>query len=229
MLLYYITDRRQFTGSETGQRLSLLRRIEEAARAGIDLIQLREKDIRITELELLARDAIRAVRGNSESTRLLINSRADVAIAVGADGVHLTSSDVAASESRCVWAAGFRPQTAASGEFAIAVSCHSLEDVRAAESHGADWAVLAPIFEKNGTATLPLGLDYLRAAAAGLVPDSRVEAGDRHNRIPVLALGGVNLSNAGACRRSGAAGICGIRLFQEGDLGETVKRLRELG
>src|SRR4029077_17373758 len=85
LLLCYITDRSQFFGDETARRRCLLEKITEAARYGVDFIQLREKDLTTRELELLARQAICAVRELSPlTTQLLINSRVDVAVAVGA-------------------------------------------------------------------------------------------------------------------------------------------------
>src|SRR5712691_9299931 len=101
-LLYYITDRSQFPGDERARRHALLAKVTEAARAGVDYIQLREKDLSARELETLARQAVAAVRENSPSTRLLINSRTDVALAAGVDGVHLRADDVAPHEVRQV-------------------------------------------------------------------------------------------------------------------------------
>ena len=80
---------------------------------------------------------------------------------------------------------------------------------------GASFAVLAPIFEKVATGATGIGLDVLREACAA-------------SRLPVLALGGVNLANARACLDAGAAGIAGIRLFQTCDPAETVRQLRDL-
>ncbi len=142
MLTYYITDRTQFAGGEAERRTQLLRTIRHAAAAGIDYIQLREKDLCIRDLELLAREALHLIRAEGPS-RLLINHRTDVALAVGADGVHLTGTDIAASDARAL-AAKSRPAS----QFLIAASCHSAQQVRLAEAHGADFAVLAPIFEK---------------------------------------------------------------------------------
>jgi thiamine-phosphate pyrophosphorylase len=87
LLLYYITDRTQFAEDETSRRRALLTKIAEAARCGVDFIQLREKDLCARELEALAQDAIRAVRENSSQTQLLINSRTDVAMVSVAAGV----------------------------------------------------------------------------------------------------------------------------------------------
>ena len=207
MLLYYITDRAQFSGDETQRRKALLEIILAAARAGVDFIQLRERDLSGRELESLARDAVEAVREASSQTRILINSRTDVALAVGSDGVHLRSSDISATDVRDIW-----HSARAERDPIIAVSCHSAEEVdRAVESH-ADFVVLGPVFEKGNAPAI--GVETLR-------PVSRCG-------IPVLALGGVNLNNAASCFEKGAAGIAGVRLFQEGELAETVTKLRSL-
>lgn len=220
MLLYYITDRERF-GTNAEQRTSLLRRIAEAAGAGVDYIQLREKDLCSRDLEHLTREAVRAVRDNSSNTKLLISARADVALACGADGVHLPCDELPASEIRSLW------MKCCHREPLIGVSAHSSAEVWEAEAHGASFAVLAPIFEKVQTAVKGIGLDVLREACS--VADER---GDVHapglGRFAVLALGGVNLTNARACLEAGAAGLAGIRLFQSGDLLETVRKLREL-
>src|SRR5580698_9588537 len=107
-LLYYITDRAQFPGDEHARRRALLAQIAEAARAGVDYIQLREKDLSTRELEHLARESVGMIRQvgteNRELlTRLLINSRTDVALAAGADGVHLRSEDISAAMARSIW------------------------------------------------------------------------------------------------------------------------------
>src|SRR5208282_6084090 len=101
-LLYYITDRSQFRGDECARRRDLLGKVAEAARACVDYIQLREKDLSTRELELLAREVVAIVRENSSLTRLLINSRTDVALAAAADGVHLRADDVVPREARAV-------------------------------------------------------------------------------------------------------------------------------
>ena len=220
MLLYYITDRTQFVGTDAEQRAALLRRIAEAARAGVDYIQLREKDLTPRALECLAREAVRAVRENSNAARLLINARTDVALAVGADGVHLPDGDLPASEIRALWMkSGARAPV-------IGVSAHSVADVRYAEAHGADFAVLAPIYEKAGTPVKAIGVAALGQACSALKPPGDVEA-PYQGGFRVLALGGVNLGNAQECLRAGAAGVVGIRLFQAEDVAETVKRLRD--
>ena len=208
MLLYYITDRRSFGGTDAEQRAAVLRKIAEAAREGVDYIQLREKDLPPRELERLAREAVRSVRDQSNTTKLLINSRSDIALACGADGVHLASGELPASEVRAVWRKCGR-------EPVVGVSVHSVVEVRRAEAEGADFAVLAPIFEKVQSGAKGIGLEALR------------EACGFGGSFIVLALGGVRLSNAGRCLQAGAAGVAGIRLFQSGDVRATVKLLRK--
>ena len=203
MLFYYITDRKQFPGTEAEQRRELLAKIREAAEAGVDYVQLRERDLDGRELEAMARAAVDAVKSARSNTRLLINSRTDVALAAGADGVHLRADDVSASDARAI--AGGRTG------FLVGVSCHTLEEVRSAWSHGADHALFAPVFEKQGRPGC--GLSALREACR-VAPDF------------VIALGGITSVNASACRRAGAAGIAGIRLFQSTPVGTLVAGLR---
>ncbi len=204
MFLYYITDRTQFPGDEATRRKSLLAKITEAT-GDVDLIQLREKDLLVCELERLARDAQRAIRESSSVTRLLVNSRTDVAMASGATGVHLRSDDVSPQDVRSIWAG--RPPV-------IGVSCHSPADVERAKALGASFCVFGPIFEKRigNIDVRPVGLDRLREAC---------QAG-----TAVLALGGITVENARTCTDAGAAGIAGIRLFQENNIANVVRRLR---
>ena len=217
MIFYYVTDRRQFQGTESRQRARLLEKMAEAAKAGVDFIQLREKDLGGRELELLAGEAMRRIRGHGGNTRLLVSSRVDVALAAGADGVHLRADDVAASEARVIFS------KAGAGEPVIGVSCHSLAEVRLAESHGAGLAVFGPVFEKSGAAGQ--GLAALREAC-GQVPARGIEAAMPAGQMPVLALGGVTAENAAACLQAGAAGIAAIRLFQENEVAEVIEKIR---
>src|ERR1022692_2903093 len=212
MLLYYIRDGKSLAGTDAQQRSRLLVRIGEAAHAGGDYIQLREKDLAARDLQRLARDAVQIVRENSATAKLLINGRADVALASGADGVHLPAGELAASEVRALW------MQASDRAPVIAVSAHTIEEVRAAADQGASFAVLAPIFEKAHTGVQGIGIDALRAACASTLPAE----------FAILALGGVTLANVEACLAAGAAGVAGIRLFQNGDIVETVRRLRAL-
>jgi thiamine-phosphate pyrophosphorylase len=240
-LLYYITDRSAFPGDEPARCRQLVKKIGEAARAGVDYIQLREKDLPSRDLELLAKYAVDAIRpaiepGTSYAlvrTRLLINSRADVALASGAAGTHLRSNDISPAAVHDVWKRS-KACDAASAERAsdrgelgalarnpsrregtISVSCHSQRDVAHAAERGADLAIFAPVFgKKDSPGTPAAGLEALRRACR---PD-----------IPVLALGGITLENARSCFEAGAAGIAAIRLFQENDIAEVVQVLHRL-
>jgi thiamine-phosphate pyrophosphorylase len=224
-LLYYITDRTAFASDEPTRCRRLLEKVKEAARAGVDYIQLRERNLSTRELECLAREAVHIVR---EATNLapaprplapvlLINSRTDVALATGADGVHLRSDDVSPQTVRTVWrasgagtAARVSPQPPL-----IGVSCHSPREVAQAAEAMASFAIFGPVFEKkDAPGTKPAGLVQLREAC--------------NAKIPVLALGGVALENARECLEAGAAGIAAIRLFQENEMGKVVDALRLL-
>lgn len=210
-VLYYITDRRAFPGDERNRRLRLLNKIAEAASAGVDYIQLREKDLSARALESLARDAVKLVRsakpGTSE-TSLLINSRVEVALAIAADGIHLPRGDVSPEEVRAAW----RISTGLADPV-ISVACHSADEVAEATASRATFALFAPVFEKkDAPGSEPTGLVVLREVC--------------RNQVPVLALGGITLENAYSCLSAGAAGIAAIRLFQENRIASIVSELR---
>ncbi len=197
MILCYITDRNQLAGGLN----SLQDKISEAMAASVDYIQLREKDLPARILEELTKQN-QKLRIEFPASHLLINSRPDIAMAAGADGVHLPSHDISPQEVRRIWRGDTNP--------IVGVSCHSSVEVSCAAAAGADFAVFGPVFEK-GDAT-PLGLDRLREAC--------------RNSIPVLALGGVTLKNATSCLEAGAAGIAAIRLFQGNRVADVVTALR---
>lgn len=183
----------------------MLKKIRECAAARVDYIQLREKDLSSRALEMLAQKAMAALDGSR--TKLLINSRTDAALVCGAHGVHLPSDDLPASEVRAMW---MRASTAAP---VIGASAHTRAEVEYAEAHGADFAVFAPVFEKAGTVNAG-GMEELRKIC------------QLRRSIPVFALGGVTLKNARQCLEAGAAGIAGIRLFQENEAQMVIEFLR---
>src|ERR1700716_583149 len=184
-LLYYITNRNAFEGDEPTRRTHLLEKIAEATRAGVDYIQLREKDLPTSELEKLAREAVNIVRSSSQPrTALLINSRTDVALAAQADGVHLRSDDMPPSEGRKIWSggAGAPARENSPQNPIIGVSCHSPQEVAQAARTAVNFAVFAPIFEKKDRpGSHVTGLPALAEAS--------------RSNIPVLALGGITLEN----------------------------------
>jgi thiamine-phosphate pyrophosphorylase len=212
LLLCYITDRSQFQGGSADKERRLLDKVAECFAAAVDLIQLREKDLNARQLEELAHKIVAAVPAGSR-TKLLINSRTDIALASGAHGVHLPANDLPASEVRSLMV------RAGTGAPVIGVSTHTIEEVAQAEAHGADFAVFGPVFEKNRQLSTQ-GLERLRQACHRPQIDGVP--------MPVLALGGITLENARQCFAAGATGIAAIRLFQQNEAQQIVSRLRAL-
>ncbi|HWQ03309.1 MAG TPA: thiamine phosphate synthase, partial [Candidatus Nitrosotenuis sp.] len=192
----------------------LLREVHAAVAAGVNWIQIREKELEGRELSALAGDALRLAAGSS--TRVLINDRLDVAVASGAKGVHLGSESLPVRDVTEWCEKHFGPARAE--KFMIGASCHSLDDAVAAERDGADYIFFGPVFATPAKLRFgpPQGLERLAEIS------QRV-------RIPVLAIGGVTLENAADCLRAGAAGIAAIRLFQEAEnLAAVVAALQHL-
>jgi thiamine-phosphate pyrophosphorylase len=181
MLRYYITDRKALGGEE-----ALVRNIERQAGL-VDMIQVREKDLSGRALAALVRDVLRVRAGNA---KVLVNDRADIALACGADGVHLRVGAYPPYLIRQIAPLGFL----------IGVSCHTAQEVKRAEQEAADFVVLGPVYKSPGKG-YPLGLEAFRQACASV-------------RIPVLALGGVSESQWPEVEQAGAAGFAAIRAFQ---------------
>lgn len=193
-LIYLITDRHQLSPSEgTTDLTSLVDFISAAAKAGVDMIQIRERDLTTRVLFKFTESIVDSLR--PFNTRVLVNDRADVAASLGA-GVHLTTRSMTAETVRNTFGA----------ELLTGVSTHSIEEATAAESGGADFIVFGPVFETESKKSYgpPVGLDKLEEACLRL-------------KIPVLALGAVKLSNFGEALDRGAAGIAAISLFTDTD------------
>jgi thiamine-phosphate pyrophosphorylase len=218
-MLYAITDHRLDVENEASARSRLVELAGVWAAHGVAFIQLREKDLSAREQVNLARAMLRAMRAaalGARVPRLLINSRADVALAAGADGVHLPAGPgpLTPEEVRRIFAAAGRTQPPV-----LSVSCHTLQEVKIARQQLPDCILFAPVFEKvirekdiaasakqNSDIAQKLpgtGLALLAEACRAAAP------------VPVFALGGVTADNAAECMRAGADGIAAIRLLQQ--------------
>jgi thiamine-phosphate pyrophosphorylase len=206
-LLCTVTDRHSLA-----EPFLLAEYVARAVDAGIDWIQIREKDFSARELLAVAGGGVKvaAASRRANATRIIVNDRLDVAMAAGAGGVHLGESSLPVAAVNA-WR-GKRNLR----EFLIGASCHSAEAVRAAERDGADYVIFGPVFStpSKGKFGAPQGINRLAEASKGV-------------RIPVLAIGGVTPENAGDCIAAGAAGIAAIRMFSgTDDLAALVERLR---
>ncbi|MEK6280534.1 MAG: thiamine phosphate synthase [Acidobacteriota bacterium] len=194
-LIYLITsgETNPQTTPAAEQFSNVLRLIEAAVAAGIDLVQIREKRLSAKVLYALSEAAAQITRGSS--TGLLVNDRADIAAAAGAQGVHLSTRSLSPQVVRRTFG----------DQFLIGVSTHSLDQASFARAQGADLAVLGPIFETSSKRQYgePLGIEELRRVASQLTP------------FPILALGGIAVSRVAACIRAGASGIAAISLLND--------------
>lgn len=171
----------------------ILDQVSAAIASGLELIQLREKRLTARVLFELVEQSVALARGSA--TRLLVNDRADVAAAAGADGVHLTTKSIDAKAIRRTFGE----------DFLIGASTHSLAEAEVAKESGADFVVFGPVFATPSKEDygLPAGLAKLEDVAKNLAP------------FPVIALGGIHHANAQDCLRAGASGIAGISLFED--------------
>jgi thiamine-phosphate pyrophosphorylase len=217
-LLCYVTDRRSLPVTEPGEALeNLLAKIGAASAAGVDWIQIREKDLSGRDCGLLTHEAMRRTARFSVSetttTRILVNDRVDVALSERATGVHLGENSLSLPEAKRLVDA-----KAPSQGFLVGVSCHSLEAARSAADSGASYLFFGPVFATPSKAAFgaPQGLERLGAVCRAV-------------SIPVLAIGGITPENAADCVAAGAAGIAAIRLFQDAsDMSSLVRSLRKL-
>jgi thiamine-phosphate pyrophosphorylase len=178
MIRCYVTDRRQG---------DLLAHVGRAVASGVDLIQVREKDLPamdLLDLVCCIRDMIVGHPGSQ--TKVLVNGRLDIALIAGIDGVHLPGDGFPASE--------VRPHVRTLG-----VSCHSTEDAIQAERDGVDYIIFGPVFDTPGKKAA--GIDALQRVVQAV-------------KIPILAIGGITSENTPAVLEAGASGIAAIRMFQ---------------
>jgi thiamine-phosphate pyrophosphorylase len=202
-ILCYVTDRKALPAIAGADPAStLLECIEQAARAGVDWIQLREKDLEGRPLFELATKAIAAcaaaASGSGKQARILVNDRLDVAWSAHAAGVHLGENSVPVGEVIRWRNRAGRP------DLLVGRSCHSLEAAAQAAADGADYIFFGPVFATPSKQAFgpPQGLE-------------RLERVCRAVSLPVLAIGGITPQNARACLKAGASGIAAIRLFQQ--------------
>jgi thiamine-phosphate pyrophosphorylase len=185
---------------------SVLELVRAAVAAGIDLVQIREKNLSASVLYQLTLSAAAITR--TSPTKLLVNDRSDIAFAAGADGVHLTVRSLPAGVVRRAFGA----------EFLIGASTHSMAEADVARRGGADFVVFGPVFATSSKTDYgkPVGLASLAQLALGLAP------------LPVLALGGLEIANVADCIQAGAGGIAGISMFSDPQrLVEIVKDVRD--
>jgi thiamine-phosphate pyrophosphorylase len=205
-ILCYVTDRRSLGAAPRKDLLDpLLEKIELVAAAGVDWIQLREKDLSGKQSAWLAREALLRVLKHAGPgkgrTRILVNDRLDVALAEQAGGVHLGENSLPVQEAKRLLEASPAAKSFPR-DFLAGVSCHSLEAAQSAAAAGADYIFFGPVFATPSKAAYgaPQGLERLAELCASVT-------------IPVLAIGGITLENAPACFSAGASGIAAIRLF----------------
>jgi thiamine-phosphate pyrophosphorylase len=211
-VIFYVTDRK----SQPGASRAGLEAIRAAAAAKVDFVQIREKDLPTRELLQMIQEAVDLAR-ESYFARIIVNDRLDVALAAGAAGVHLGRQSVPAAEAIEWCRSGDRREN-----FFVGVSCHSLEEAREAEQAGASYVFFGPVFDTPSKRSFgsPQGVELLRHLCHEV-------------KIPVIAIGGVNESNAPDCIRAGAAGIAAIRMVQEANdveaLALKIERIHRLG
>jgi thiamine-phosphate pyrophosphorylase len=207
-ILCYVTDRHSLPAAPSKDLVeSLLEKIGLLAAAGVDWIQLREKDLSGKQSASLAREALNRVSKQAtyskSAARIIVNDRLDAALAEQAGGVHLGENSLPVEEAKRLLLSSPAAQTR-SNDFILGVSCHSLEAAQSAASSGADYIFFGPIFATPSKTAYgsPQGLDRLAEVCSSV-------------NIPVLAIGGITLRNVSSCLSAGASGIAAIRLFQD--------------
>ena len=184
---HFVTDRRRYNLSTD----DLVLRAADAVRAGVDVIQVRERDLPDRQLAALVRRIVDVTVGTH--TRVVVNDRADIAIVAGAAGVHLRGDSPPASRVRELTPEGFL----------IGRSVHSLAEVDAAVADGGcDYLLFGTVFPSSGKPDghRVAGLDELARAC-------------RRSPLPVIAIGGMTEDRAAAVRAAGAAGFAAVGMF----------------
>lgn len=192
-LICLVTDRHRLPGDvaddSTMDRLVDL--VGAAGRAGIDVIQIRERDLEAGDLTKLVRRCVSAVAGTR--SLVVVNDRADVAVAAGAHGVHLRSDSIEGARIRRLVPSGF----------ILGRSVHSVEEARAAaHAGGLDYLILGTLFPTSSK-----GAHHRLTTMTGLAGACAVAP------IPILAIGGITIERTEEVARMGAAGIAAISLF----------------
>ncbi len=211
MTVCYVTDRKALPGAADAQMRLLLEKMEAAAGAGVDWIQIREKNLPARELFALVAEAVRRI---PRSCRILVNDRLDVALAAGAGGVHCGEQGIPVEAAKRLLAEK-KPRA----DFLVGVSAHSFESVQAAGKNGADYVIFGPVYESPSKVAFgpPQGTGQLAEICRSVA-------------IPVIAIGGITVENAWDCAAAGAAGIAAIRLLQDAPgLEATLAALRGRG
>lgn len=158
--------------------------VKDIIKTGVDAVQIREKDLSSRELFELAINLKKITKNKAE---LLINDRIDIALAVDADGVHLSVKSMPISYARKLFYG------------IIGISCHSLKDVLSAEKNKADYVFLGPIYYTPSKSKYgkPLGIDVLKEVR-------------EKTKIKIIAIGGINENNVKECINAGADGVAVI-------------------
>ncbi|NLT65427.1 MAG: thiamine phosphate synthase [Acidobacteria bacterium] len=188
-LLYYITGRNQLAGRSL---ISCIRRNIDK----VDFIQIREKDLDDRALYELVSRAVSMARG--KGCRILVNGRADIALAAGAHGVHLPSTGLTVRDLR-----RWLPN-----DFLVGASVHTVGEIRRVSAEGVDYVLMGHVFatkSKEGYGW-PVGLSGLRRACAV-------------SPVPVFGLGGITPDRIQAIIDAGAVGVAAITMFQSPDAG----------
>jgi thiamine-phosphate diphosphorylase len=197
-LIYLITSGEATAQNFAEKRTEILQLVKIAVETKVSFIQIREKKLSALNLFKLSAAAAR-IAENSE-TKILVNDRADIALAANADGVHLAETSLSVETIRRNF-----PEN-----FIIGASVHSLEKAFEAKQRGADFATFSPIFTTPNKAA-PQGLDALRDVCEKLKP------------FPIIALGGVDETNYQTVLENGARGFASIRFLNDA---ENLKKLR---